>query len=63
MNYENSVAAKTIARGLMQELKEGRLTKIGIDEIRTAIRTSTVDVTNEEAFEAAVCRAVVNLVG
>lgn len=57
--------AKEIAAELMAELKAGRLNKIGIDEIRKAIRSRRTSFNSQyeaEGFEMLVCRKVVEAV-
>ena len=61
MDYEAQVEARRIAGKLMQELRDGKRTKIGIDEVREAIRDAGYERGSDdgEVFEIAVTRAVV----
>jgi 2-phosphoglycerate kinase len=53
----DSLSAKQIASELLKELREGKRDKIGIDEIREAIKSKVSNHTEED--EALVCRKVV----
>jgi hypothetical protein len=53
--------AKRIARDLMRSLKTGEISKIGIDEVRSAITANGIPA--NETFEELVLRAIIEEVG
>jgi hypothetical protein len=56
----DNLSAKEIARELLSDLKSGKLTKIGIDEVRAAVRARVPNFT--EDFVGLVTRKLVMMV-
>jgi hypothetical protein len=56
----DELSAKEIARELFSDLKSGKLQKIGIDEVRAAVRARVPNFT--EAFVRRVTRELVYMV-